>query len=61
MTKSLIQSIDSCRFMQDELTNIVNNKTSFDTLIKKFANTYQLCIKDLDEFKLLLINYCLTL
>ena len=61
MTESLIQSIDSCRFMQDELTNIVNNKTSFDTLIKKFANIYQLCIKDLDEFKLLLINYCLTL
>ena len=61
MTKSLIQSIDSCRFMQDELTNIVNNKTSFDTLIKKFPNTHQLCNKDLDKFKLLLRNYCLTL
>ena len=39
MTKSLIQSIDSCRFMQDELTNIVNNKKPYDTLIEKFSNT----------------------
>ena len=54
MIKSLIQSIDSCRFMQDELTNIVNNKTPYDTLIKKFPNTYQLCKKDLNKFALLL-------
>ena len=54
MTKSLIQSIDSCRFMQDELTNIVNNKTPYDTLIEKFPNRYQLCNKDLNKCELLL-------
>ena len=54
MTKSLIQSIDSCRFVQDELTNIINNKTLYDTLIEKFSNTYQLRNKDLKKFALLL-------
>ena len=54
MTKSLIQSIDSCRFMQDELKTIVSNKTPCDTLIKKFPNTYQLSNKDLNKFALLL-------
>ena len=54
MIKSLIQAIDSCRFMHDEPTNIFNNKTPCDTLIKKFPNTYQLCNKDLDKFALLL-------
>ena len=52
MTKSLIQSVDSCRFMQDELTNISNNKTPYNTLIEKFPNRYQLCNKDLNKFKL---------
>ena len=54
MIKSLIQAIDSCRFMHDEPTNIFNNKTPSDTLIKKFPNLYQLCNKDLDKFALLL-------
>ena len=52
MTKSLIQSVDSCRFMQDELTNISNNKTPYNTLTEKFPNRYQLCNKDLNKFKL---------
>ena len=52
MTKSLIQSVDSCRFMQDELTNISNNKTPYNTLIEKFPNRYQLCNKDLNKFQL---------
>ena len=69
MTTSLIQSIDSCRFMQDELTNTVNNKKAdekpdnkasmihrkiYDSLIEKFYNTYQLCNNDHNKFALLL-------
>ena len=40
--------------MQDELTNIVNNKTPYDTLIENFPNRYQLCNKDLNKCELLL-------
>ena len=55
--------IDSCRFMQDLLSNLVDNlseidnenrEISYDTSIKKFHNTYQLCDNDFDKFNLLL-------
>ena len=58
-----LKFIDSCRFMQDSLSNLVDNlsevnnknlKISHDTLIKKFYNTYQLCDNDFDKFNLLL-------
>ena len=58
-----LRFIDSCRFMQDSLSNLVDNlsevnnknlKISHDTLIKKFHNTYQLCDNDFDKFNLLL-------
>ena len=58
-----LRFIDSCRFMQDSLSNLVDNlsevnnknlKISHDTLIKKFYNTYQLCDNDFDKFNLLL-------
>ena len=46
--------------MQDSLSSLVDNlseiynKTSYDSLIEKFFNTYQLCNKDLNKFALLL-------
>ena len=43
---SLSQSIDQA--------SEINNKISYDELIKKFPNTYQLCNKDLNKFELLL-------
>ena len=55
-----LKFIDSCIFMQDSLSNLVdnlseiNNKISNDSLIEKFHNTYQLCHKDLNKFALLL-------
>ena len=58
-----LRFIDSCRFMQDSLSNLVDNlsevnnknlKISHDTLIKKFHNTYQLCDNDFDKFNVLL-------
>ena len=51
---------DSFRFMQDSLSNLVdnlsqiNNNISYESLIKKFFNTYQLCNNDLNKFALLL-------
>ena len=44
---------NSLSSLPDNLSDI-NNKTSQATLIKKFANTYQLCNKDLNKFDLLL-------
>ena len=55
-----LKFIDSYRFMQDSLSNLVdnlseiNNKMSYASLIEKFPNTYQLCNKDLNKFELLL-------
>ena len=46
MISSLSQSIDQA--------SEINNKISYDELIKKFPNTYQLCNKDLTKFELLL-------
>ena len=46
MISSLPQSIDK--------VSEINNKISYDELIKKFPNTYQLCNKDLNKFELLL-------
>ena len=52
---------DSCRFMQDSLSNLVDKLSEFkikeidnDVLIKRFYNTYQLSDNDIDKFKLLL-------
>ena len=55
-----LKFIDSYRFMQDSLANLVdnlseiNNKTSYASLIENFHNTYQLCNNDLNSFDLLL-------
>ena len=58
-----LKFIDSCRFMQDSLSTLVDNLSeidkepdnkSYDALIGKFPNTYQLSDKDLDKFELLL-------
>ena len=46
MTASLIQSIDK--------VSEVDRKISYEALIGKFYNTYQLCNKDLNKFALLL-------
>ena len=61
-----LRFIDSCRFMQDSLSNLVdnlsgiNNKMSeidkkiSNVLTEKFTNTYQLSNKDQNKFALLL-------
>ena len=62
-----LKSIDSYRFTQDSLSNLVDNlsginnkvsevdkKISHASLIEKFPNTYQLCNKDLNKLALLL-------
>ena len=46
MVSSLSQSIDN--------VSEIDRKTSYDALIGKFYNTYQLCNKDLNKFALLL-------
>ena len=46
MISSLSQSIDKI--------SGINNKISYDELIKKFPNTYQLCNNDHNKFELLL-------
>ena len=51
---------DSMRFMIDSLSlsidkvSEIDRKISYDALIGKFYNTYQLCNKDLNKFALLL-------
>ena len=52
---------DSCRFMQDSLSNLVDNLSELkikemdnDVSIKRFHNTYQLSDNDINKFKLLL-------
>ena len=59
--KYRIRISDSYRFMQDSLSNLVDNlselkinKTGNDVLIKRFYNTYQLRDNDINKFKLLL-------
>ena len=59
--KYKIRISDSCRFMQDSLSNLVYNLSEFkikeidnDVLIKRFYNTYQLSDNDINKFKLLL-------
>ena len=56
-----IKFIDSCRFMQDSLSNLVDNLSELknreipnETLIERFHNTYQLSDNDFSKFKLLL-------
>ena len=59
--KYKIRISDSCRFMLDSLSNLVDNlpelkinKIDNDVLIKRFYNTYQLCDNDINNFNLLL-------
>ena len=59
--KYKIRISDSCRFMQDSLSNLVDNLSELkikeidnDLLIKRFYNTYQLSDNDINKFKLLL-------
>ena len=55
-----LKFIDNYRFMQDSLSNLVdnlseiNNKMSYASLIEKFPDTYQSCNNDLNKFELLL-------
>ena len=56
-----IRISDSFRFMEESLSNLVDNlselkinKIDNDVLIKRFYNTYQLCDNDIDKFNLLL-------
>ena len=59
--KYRIRISDSCRFMQDSLSNLVDNLSELKikeidiaVLIKRFYNTYQLSDNDTNKFKLLL-------
>ena len=58
--KYKIRISDSCRFMQDSLSNLVVNLSELkikeidDVIIKRFYNTYQLSDNDINKFKLLL-------
>ena len=59
--KYRIRISDSCRFMQDSLSTLVDNLSELkineidsDILIKRFYNTYQLSDNDINKFKLLL-------
>ena len=59
--KYKINISDSCKFMKDSLSNLVDNlselkinKIDNDVLIKRFYNTYQLGDNDINKFKLLL-------
>ena len=59
--KYRIRINDSCRFMQDSLSNLVDNLSELkvkeidnDVLIKRFYNTYQLSKNDINKFQLLL-------
>ena len=59
--KYRISFTDSCRFMQDSLSNLADNlselkirKIPNNVLIKRFYNIYQLSDNDINKFKLLL-------
>ena len=56
--KYRIRISDSCRFMQDSLSNLVDNLSELkikeidnDVLIRRFYNTYQLSKNDINKFK----------
>ena len=55
-----IKFIDNFKHMSQSLSNLVDNldepskNLSIDTLINRFYNTYALCNKDINKFKLLL-------
>ena len=54
-----LKFIDSCRLMQDSLSNLVDNLSEinnkiYDSLIEKFYNTCQLCNRDFNKYALLL-------
>ena len=58
--KYKIKISDSCRFMQDSLSNLVDNLSELkikeidnDVLIKRFYNTHHLSENDINKFKLL--------
>ena len=58
--KYRIRISDSCRFMQDSLSNLVDNLSELkikeidkDVLIERFYNTFQLSKNDINKFKLL--------
>ena len=58
-SKYKIRISDSYKFMQDSLSNLVDNLSEFkvnkidnDVLIKQFYNTYQLSDNDISKFKL---------
>ena len=60
-SKYKIRISDSYRFMQDSLSNLVDNLSEFkinkidnDVLIKRFCNAYQLSDNDINKFKFLL-------
>ena len=60
-SKYKIRISDSYRFMQDSLSNLLDNLSEFkinkidnDVLIKRFYNTYQLSDNDINKSKLLL-------
>ena len=59
--KYRIRISDSDRFMQDSLSNLLDNlseikikEIDYKVLIKRFYNTYQLSMNDINKFKLLL-------
>ena len=59
--KYRIRISDTCRFMQDSLSNLVDKLSELkikeidnDVLIKRFYNTYQLSNDDINKFKALL-------
>ena len=59
--KYRIRISDSCSFMEDSLSNLVDNLSELkikeidnDVLIKRFYNTHQLSKNDINKFKLLL-------
>ena len=59
-SKYKIRISDSCRFMQDSLSNLVDNLSKLkinkidNVLITRFYNTYQLCDNDINKSNLLL-------
>ena len=59
--KYRIRVSDSCTFIEDSLSNLVDNLSELtikeidnDVLIKRFYNTYQLSDNDINKFKILL-------
>ena len=62
--KYRVRTSDSCRFMQDSLSNLVDNLSEIkikeidnDVLIKRFYNTYQLSDNDVNKLLLRKVAY----